>query len=161
MALADLYHFEEPCISGKNGSGAVFFSGCNMNCLFCQNYEISYLRQGKVITAEELADKFLQLQNRGAHNINLVTGCLYVPQIKKSLELAKQNGLNLPIVYNSSAYEKKETLQILEGFVDVYLPDLKYAYNSLAKDLSGIDQYFERATRSHSRNVQTSWKSYI
>lgn len=146
ISLADLHFFEEPCISGKNGSGAVFFTGCNMNCKFCQNYEISQLAQGKTVTIEELAKEFLKLQEKGAYNINLVTGCIYVPQIIESLKLAKKNGLNIPIVYNSSAYEKKETIQMLEGFIDIYLPDLKYYYDDLAKDLSGIENYFEVAT---------------
>lgn len=148
ISLADLHFFEEPCISGENGSGTVFFTGCNMNCKFCQNYEISQLCQGKIVTVEELANEFLKLQERGAHNINLVTGCIYVPQIIESLKLAKKQGLTIPIVYNSSGYEKKETIQMLDGYVDVYLPDLKYYYDSLAKKLSGIDNYFEVATEA-------------
>lgn len=146
ISLADLHYFEEPCISGKNGSGAVFFTGCNLNCKFCQNYQISQLRQGKPISIEDLAEEYLKLQAKGAHNINLVTGCIYVPQIIESLKMAKQKGLCLPVVYNSSGYEKKETIQMLEGYVDIYLPDLKYYYDDLAKDLSGIDHYFETAT---------------
>lgn len=146
ISLADLHFFEEPCISGKNGSGAVFFTGCNMHCMFCQNYEISQLAKGKIISIEELAKEFLKLQERGAHNINLVTGCIYVPLIIESLKLAKKEGLIIPIVYNSSGFEKKETLQMLEGYVDVYLPDFKYFYNRLAKELSDVDNYFEVAT---------------
>lgn len=119
-----------------------------MNCKFCQNYEISQLHQGKILSTEELANEFLKLQERGANNINLVTGCIYVPQIMEALKLAKAKGLNIPIVYNSSGYEKKETLQMLEGYIDVYLPDLKYYYNDLAKDLSGIPNYFEVATEA-------------
>lgn len=146
ISLADLHFFEEPCISGKSGSGTVFFTGCNMNCKFCQNYEISQLCKGKIVSPEELASEFLKLQGRGAHNINLVTGCIYVPQIIEALELAKNQGLTIPVVYNSSGYEKKETIKMLEGYVNVYLPDFKYYYNSLAKELSGIDNYFEVAT---------------
>lgn len=146
ISLADLHYFEEPCISGKNGSGTVFFTGCNLNCKFCQNYQISQLRQGKPISMEDLAEEYLKLQAKGAHNINLVTGCIYVPQIIESLKMAKQKGLCLPVVYNSSGYEKKETIQMLEDYVDIYLPDLKYSYDTLAKDLSGIDHYFETAT---------------
>lgn len=146
--MADLHYFEEPCISGKNGSGTVFFTGCNLNCKFCQNYEISQLCQGKIVTTEELANEFLKLQERCAHNINLVTGCIYVPQIIEALKLAKKNGLKIPIVYNSSGYEKKETIQMLEGYIDVYLPDLKYYYNDLAQNLSGIPHYFEIATEA-------------
>ena len=140
-----MYHFEEPCISGENGSGAVFFSGCNMQCQFCQNYEISQLYKGKTVSVEELARAFLKLQEKGAHNINLVTGSIYVPLLVEALKLAKIEGLTIPIVYNSSAYEKVETLQMLEGFVDIYLPDLKYYYNDLSKELSGIERYFETA----------------
>ena len=148
ISLADLHFFEEPCISGKNGSGTVFFTGCNMNCQFCQNYEISQACKGKIISIEKLSQEFLTLQKRGANNINLVTGCIYVPQIIESLKLAKRHGLKIPIVYNSSGYEKKETIQMLEGYIDVYLPDLKYYYDSLAKDLSGIQAYFEMATKA-------------
>ena len=143
-----MHFFEEPCISGKNGSGAVFFTGCNMNCKFCQNYEISQLCKGKVLSVEDLTNEFLKLQERGANNINLVTGCIYVPQIIESLKLAKTKGLTIPVVYNSSGYEKKETIQMLNGYVDVYLPDLKYYYNDLAKDLSGINHYFEITTEA-------------
>ncbi len=148
ISLADLHFFEEPCISGTCGSGAVFFTGCNMNCQFCQNYEISQMGEGKSITTEELANEFLKLQKRGAHNINLVTGCIYVPQIVESLKLAKAKGLELPVVYNSNGFEKVETLQMLKGYVDVYLPDLKYYYDELAKDLSGVSNYFEVATKA-------------
>lgn len=148
ISLADLHYFEEPCISGENGSGTVFFTGCNLNCQFCQNYEISQLRQGKSISIENLAQEYLKLQAKGANNINLVTGCIYVPQIIESLKLAKQKGLQIPVVYNSSGYEKKETIQMLEGYVDIYLPDFKYYYDSLAKDLSAINHYFETATRA-------------
>lgn len=119
-----------------------------MNCKFCQNYEISQLCKGKVLSVEDLTNEFLKLQENGANNINLVTGCIYVPQIIESLKLAKKQGLKIPIVYNSSGYEKKETLQMLDGYVDVYLPDLKYYYNDLAKDLSGINNYFEIATEA-------------
>lgn len=148
ISLADLHFFEEPCISGENGSGTVFFTGCNMNCKFCQNYEISQLCKGKIVSVEELASEFLKLQEKGAHNINLVTGCIYVPQIIEALKLAKTKGLKIPIVYNSSGYEKKETIQRLEGYIDVYLPDLKYYYDSLAKSLSGIENYFKIATEA-------------
>ena len=148
ISLADLHFFEEPCISGKNGSGTVFFTGCNMNCKFCQNYEISQLCKGKVLSAEELANEFLKLQKKSANNINLVTGCIYVPQIIEALKLAKNQGLTIPVVYNSSGYEKKETIQMLDGYIDIYLPDFKYYYNDLAKDLSGINNYFEVATEA-------------
>ena len=148
ISLADLHFYEEPCISGKNGSGAIFFTGCNMNCKFCQNYEISQLNKGKTVTCQDLTNQFLELQEKGANNINLVTGCIYVPQIVEAIKNAKNQGLKIPVVYNSSGYEKVETLKMLDGLVDVYLPDLKYYYNDLAKELSGIKNYFEIATNA-------------
>jgi len=148
ISLVDLHFFEEPCVSGKEGSGTVFFTGCNMNCKFCQNYEISQMNKGKILSIEELSKEFLNLQQKGANNINLVTGCIYVPQIIEALKLAKKQGLTIPVVYNSSGYEKKETIEMLDGYIDIYLPDLKYYYNDLAKDLSGINNYFEVATEA-------------
>ena len=148
IALANLHYFEEPCISGKSGSGTVFFTGCNMNCIFCQNYKISQEHLGQEITIEELADKFIELQNKKANNINLVTGVMYIPQIIDVIKLAKNKGLTIPIIYNTSGYEKKETIELLKGYIDVYLPDLKYYYNDIAKKLSGIENYFENATDS-------------
>lgn len=148
IALANLHFFEEPCISGENGSGTVFFSGCNMNCKFCQNYKISQEQLGEEITVEDLAKEFLRLQEEKANNINLVTGVMYIPQIIEAIKLAKQEGLRIPIVYNSSGYENPEILKLLNGYIDVYLPDFKYYDNELAKRLSGIDNYFEYATES-------------
>ena len=148
IALANLHYFEEPCISGKNGSGTVFFTGCNMNCKFCQNYKISQEQLGEEISISELADKFLELQNQKANNINLVTAVMYVPQIIKAIEIAREKGLKIPIIYNTSGYEKKETIEALNGYIDVYLPDLKYYYKECAKKLSGVDNYFEYATES-------------
>lgn len=148
IALASLHYYEEPCISGKNGSGTVFFSGCNLACRFCQNYEISQLGNGREITIDELALKFLELQEKGANNINLVTGFSFVPQIVKALQIAKNRGLNIPIIYNSSGYESIETLQLLKGYVDVYLPDLKYYYKELSKDLSNCENYFEITSKA-------------
>ena len=146
IALADLHYYEEPCISGKTGSGTVFFSGCNLSCKFCQNYEISQFGKGYEITIEELALKFLELQDKGANNINLVTGFSFVPQIIEALNIAKNKGLNIPIVYNTSGYESIETLKLLDGYIDVYLPDLKYYYKELSKDLSDCENYFEIAS---------------
>lgn len=143
IALANLHYYEEPCISGKNGSGTVFFTGCNLSCKFCQNYKVSQEFSGNELSVESLAEEFLRLQSEGAHNINLVTAFAYVPMIVTALDVAKTKGLKLPIVYNSSGYEAIETLKMLEGYVDVYLPDFKYAYNDLAKNLSGVDNYFE------------------
>lgn len=145
VALTSLHFYEEPCISGKNGSGTVFFTGCNLNCKFCQNYKISQQMQGKEISIEELSNKFLELQKLGANNINLVTGFMYVPQIIEALKISKNMGLNIPIIYNSSGYEKLETIKALNGYIDVYLPDFKYYYDDLAQDLSGVSNYFENA----------------
>ena len=148
IALASLHYFEEPCISGKKGSGTVFFSNCNMKCKFCQNYKISAEGKGKEILIEELADIFLDLQKQGANNINLVTPTIYVYQIIEAIKIAKVNGLKIPIIYNSNGYESVETLKKLEGYIDVYLPDLKYYYNDIAFEYSGVKQYFEYATEA-------------
>lgn len=148
IALADLHLFEEPCISGENGSGTVFFTGCNMSCKFCQNYKISQNMHGKEIEVDELADEFLRLQSLNANNINLVTGVMYIPQIIEAITKAKENGLKIPIVYNSSGYENPEILKLLNGYIDIYLPDLKYYDNELGFKLSGINNYFEYATES-------------
>ena len=148
IALYSIHNFEEPCISGKKGSGTVFFSNCNLNCIFCQNYEISQEGKGKEIEIEELAEIFLKQQKRKVENINLVTPTSYVPQIIEAIKIAKNKGLNIPIVYNTNGYEKVETLRMLEGYIDIYLPDLKYYYNELAKKYSKIDNYFEIATKA-------------
>ena len=148
IALASVHHFEEPCISGTNGSGTVFFSGCNLSCKFCQNYEISQLGKGVEITIEELADIFLKQQNKGVHNINLVTPTMYAYQIIEAIKIARGKGLNIPIVYNSNGYESVSTLKALEGYIDVYLPDLKYYDDDLAMRYSGIPHYFENASQA-------------
>ena len=149
VALYSIHDFEEPCISGKNGSGTVFFSNCNLNCIYCQNYEISQLGKGKYITAEELSQIFLTQQEKGVENINLVTPTSYTIQIIKALKLAKQKGLSIPIIYNTNGYEKVETLKLLEGYIDVYLPDLKYAENNLGKKYSKVNNYFEIARKCY------------
>ena len=143
-----LHKFEEPCISGKNGSGTVFFSKCNLNCVFCQNYEISNLGNGSEIEVEELADILLKQQEVGAENINLVSPTIYADKIAEAVRLARKKGLKLPIVYNSNGYERVETLKKLEGIVDVYLPDLKYYYNELGLKYSKVQDYFEIATEA-------------
>lgn len=148
IALYSTHNFEEPCISGKNGSGTVFFSNCNLNCVFCQNYEISQKGKGKEITIEELAEIFIKQQENNVENINLVTPTSYVPQIIEAIKIAKNNGLKIPIVYNTNGYEKVETIKMLEGYIDIYLPDLKYSDNLLAKRLSKVDNYFEIATNA-------------
>lgn len=161
IALADLHFYEEPCISGKSGSGAVFFTGCNLSCKFCQNYKISQEFSGEEISIEALADKFLELEEKNANNINLVTAFSFVPQIIEALKMARNRGLKLTVVYNSSGYENIETLKMLEGYVDVYLPDFKYAYNDLAKDLSGVENYVEVATSAIEEMKKQVRRSYF
>lgn len=148
IGLYSTHDFEEPIISGNKGSGTVFFSNCNLNCVYCQNYEISQQGKGKEITIQELANIFLKQQEKGVENINLVTPTSYVPQIIEAIKIAKKNGLKLPIVYNTNSYENIETLKMLEGYIDIYLPDLKYAKDSLAKQYSNIENYFEIATKA-------------
>lgn len=143
VARAALHFWEEPCISGNNGSGAVFFSGCSLHCVFCQNEEISHGKVGQEITIEELAGLYIDLQNQGANNINLVTGTHYIPQIVESVKIAKANGLEIPIIYNTSGYEKAESLKELEGIVNTYLPDFKYMDSSLAAKYSHAADYPE------------------
>ncbi|MBE5813056.1 MAG: radical SAM protein [Clostridiales bacterium] len=145
VARASLHMWEEPCISGTNGSGTIFFSHCSLKCIFCQNNNISQNNFGKEITIERLAEIFIELQNRDANNINLVTPTHYVPQIIEAIKLAKQNGLNIPIVYNSSGYENVETIKLLNGYIDIYLPDFKYFDNDLAIKLSNTPNYFIKA----------------
>ena len=148
IALYSTHNFEEPCISGKKGSGTVFFSNCNLNCIFCQNYEISQEGKGEEISIEGLAEIFLKQQEKDVENINLVTPTSYVPQIIEAIKIAKSKGLKLPIVYNTNGYEKIETLKMLDGYIDIYLPDFKYAQNELGKRLSKVDNYFEITTEA-------------
>lgn len=143
VANAALYFGEEPCISGTRGSGAVFFTGCSLQCVFCQNYEISTEKKfGKAITAEKLADIFKNLAAQGAHNINLVTATHFVPAVVKALSIWKPT---IPVIYNCSGYENISTLKMLEGFVNIYLTDLKYGDNALAKTYSNAPDYVETA----------------
>lgn len=148
VARAALHMWEEPCISGKEGSGAVFFSGCSLGCAFCQNRTISKGQSGKVITVEHLAELFLDLQAQKANNINLVTAGHFLPQVREALILAKEQGLTIPVVYNSSGYEKAEMLRYLEGLVDIYLPDLKYLEADLAGKYSHAKDYPEVAMKA-------------
>lgn len=137
-------HFgEEPAISGNNGSGAIFFSNCNLRCSFCQNYQISQLGIGEEMSPEELGNKMLSLQDSGCHNINLVTPTPYLPHIVRAISTAKADGLRIPIVYNTNGYEKVETLKLLDGVVDIYLPDAKYGSNKAASSCSGAGNYLE------------------
>lgn len=148
IALYSLHKFEEPCISGENGSGTVFFSNCNLNCIFCQNYEISQKGRGKEITIEELANIFIKQQENEANNINLVSPTIYAYQIIEAIKIARKKGLKIPIIYNSNGYENLETIKKLEGYIDVYLPDLKYYYNELGEKYSKVKNYFEIATKA-------------
>ncbi len=148
VARAALHFWEEPCISGENGSGAVFFSGCPLHCVFCQNEEISHGKVGKEIITEELATIYLHLQRQGANNINLVTGTHYIPEIVESVNYAREQGLSIPIIYNTSGYETVESLKLLEGIVNAYLPDFKYWDGELAKKYSHAEDYPEVAKKA-------------
>ncbi len=145
-ARAALHFWEEPCISGANGSGTVFFSGCNLRCVFCQNHNIALGEVGQTISIERLAEIFLELQEKGAHNINLVTPTHFIPQIVIALETSKRKGLTVPIVYNTGSYENVDSLRMLDGLVDIYLPDLKYYSTELSLRFSHAADYFRQAT---------------
>ncbi len=145
-ARAALHMWEEPCISGSNGSGAVFFSGCNMRCCFCQNADIASSLIGRTLSPERLSEIFLELQAKHANNINLVTPSHFVPQICAAVINAKRNGLTIPIVYNTSSYEKVDTLRMLDGLVDIYLPDLKYFSPEISARYSNAPDYFDVAS---------------
>ena len=144
-ARAALHMWEEPCISGTKGSGTVFFSGCNLGCIFCQNEPISSGGIGKDLTVDDLCRIYLSLQDKGANNINLVTPTHFVPHIVTSLELARKNGLSIPIVYNTGSYEKIETLRMLDGLIDVYLPDLKFYNPTVSREYCHAGDYYEVA----------------
>lgn len=148
IALSSLHYFEEPCISGTNGSGTIFFSNCNLKCIYCQNYKISWEAKGEEKTIDDLASIMLDQQVKGAHNINLVTPTMYAYQIIEAIKIAKENGLNIPIIYNTNSYENIETIKALKGFIDVYLPDLKYYDNNLGKKYSNINNYFDYASEA-------------
>lgn len=141
VALVSTHDYEEPPISGINGSGTIFFTGCNLGCIYCQNYKISDEMYGKEISIQRLAEIMLEQQKRGVENINLVTPTIYAIQIKEAIKKARQNGLNIPIVYNTSGYESVDTLKELDGYVDIYLPDFKYYYDDLAKKYSNVSDY--------------------
>ncbi|MCA6071144.1 MAG: radical SAM protein [Endomicrobium sp.] len=143
VASSNIHTGEEPPISAKNGSGAIFFSNCTLQCVFCQNYPISQLGNGREISIDDLVEMMLNLQNRGAHNINFVTPTHYSAQIAKSVYLARKKGLKIPILYNCSGYENVETLKLLEGIVDIYLPDIKYSDSKTAFKYSGVKNYVE------------------
>lgn len=147
-ARAALHPWEEPIISGNRGSGTIFFSGCNLKCIFCQNQTIALGQSGQVISVERLTEICLELQDKGAHNINLVTPSHFVPHIAKALESARLQGLHIPVVYNTGSYEFPETLRLLEGLVDIYLPDLKYFSPELSSAFSHAPDYFRVATEA-------------
>jgi putative pyruvate formate lyase activating enzyme len=154
VSKAYLHKWEEPCITGVNGSGTVFFSNCNLQCVFCQNYKISQQGIGKEISTERLSEIFLELQKKGANNINLVTPTHFVPQIIESIRLSKDCGLNIPIIYNSNGYENIETIDLLNGLIDIYLPDLKYYDNKYAIQYSSAPNYFLFASKAITRMVK-------
>lgn len=148
IAKVSLHKWEEPCISGVNGSGTIFFSNCNLRCAFCQNYVISAENVGKEVSIKRLSEIFLEQQDRNAHNINLVTPTHYIPQIIEALDIAKSKGLNLPILFNTNSYVNTSTLKILNGYIDVYLPDLKYFDNKYAIKYSHAPNYFNYASKA-------------
>lgn len=145
LARASLHFWEEPCISGENGSGTVFFSGCNLRCVYCQNYNISSAEIAKEVSVERLSDIFTELKQKGAHNINLVTPTHYADKIARAIKLSLQNGFDLPFVYNTSGYESVETLQMLDGLIDIYLTDFKYLNSDTALKYSKAKDYPEVA----------------
>lgn len=154
VARAALHYWEEPCISGKRGSGAVFFSGCSLHCVFCQNREISDGKEGKVISKERLSDIFMELADKGANNINLVTPGQYIPDIVWAVNDAKSRGMKLPTIYNTSGYENVTDLKLLEGIVDVYLPDFKYMDSTLSARYSRAKDYPSVAKQALSEMVR-------
>lgn len=159
VARAALHFWEEPCISGDEGSGAVFFSGCPLHCVFCQNENIANGTVGKEISLERLVDIFLELQEKGANNINLVTPGHFVPQIVKALDQAKKEGLTLPVVYNTSSYETVDTIRMLDGYVDIYLPDFKYMSPVLSKKYSHAPDYAQVAKAAIAEMVRQTGKA--
>lgn len=161
IARYSLHPWEEPVISGVKGSGTIFFSYCNMRCCFCQNYELSEFHKGRIVTVEEFSDICLELQVAGAANINLVTPTPYVPLIVKGLRLAKKKGLVIPIVYNTSSYEQVFTIQMLNGLVDIYVPDLKYYDDCYGRKYSSCNGYFEYASKAIEEMVRQVGKVVI
>ena len=148
VARSALHYYEEPSISGNNGSGTIFFSNCNLKCCYCQNKEISTEGFGKEVSIERLSDMMLELEGKHANNINLVTPTHYVPSIIEAIKLARSKGLSIPIVYNTSGYESVETLKLLDGYIDIYLTDFKYFDDKLGKDLSKCSNYFKVTSKA-------------
>ena len=160
IALVSKHYFEEPCISGRNVWATLSSSSSNLNCIFCQNHDISQGGKGIDVTIERLAEIMLEQQERGANNINLVTPTMYVEQIIKAIDIAKAGGLNIPIVYNTNGYEEVETIKKLNGYIDIYLPDFKYFTNELAIKYSKAPNYFEKVT-SALREMQSQFDEYV
>jgi putative pyruvate formate lyase activating enzyme len=158
VARASLHMWEEPCISGENGSGTVFFSGCNLKCVFCQNRSIALGDKGRKLNKAQLAELFCVLQEKGASNINLVTPTHYVPMIAEAIAESRAKGMKLPIVYNTGSYEKMETLKLLDGLVDIYLPDMKYLDSALSGRYSNAPDYFENASHAIAEMVRQTGK---
>lgn len=158
VARISLHMWEEPCISGKNGSGTVFFAGCPLKCVFCQNRSIALGDKGEALTTDELSSAFLLLQEKKAENINLVTPTHFVPQIVKAIERAKVKGLTIPIVYNTSSYECVETIKMLDGLVDIYLPDLKYRSEQVSQRYANEPNYFAYAVNAIDEMVRQTGK---
>lgn len=161
VARASLHMWEEPIISGNKGSGTIFFSGCSLGCVFCQNKAISRGKKGKAVSVERLAEIMLELQNKGAHNINLVTPSHFAKTVKESLRIAKDSGLNIPIVYNTSSYDSVETLRALDGLVDIYLPDFKYYMPKTARAYSFAEDYPNVAKAAISEMIRQRPNSII
>lgn len=145
IARAAPHFWEEPCISGTRGSGTVFFSGCSLKCCYCQNFEISGDGRGREVTEERLAEIFLELQGKGVHNINLVTASHYLPQVLRALDIAKP-GLRIPVVWNTGGYERTEAVRALKGYIDIYLPDIKYFSPEISQEYSKAKDYFKTAS---------------
>ena len=148
IAMVSKHYYEEPPISGTKGSGTIFFSHCNLNCIYCQNYDISANQNGKIVSIRDLANIMLEQQSQGVHNINLVTPTMYAYQIIEAIKIAKANGLKIPIVYNTNGYESVKTIKDLNGYIDIYLTDLKYSDNNLAKEYSNVNKYFDVTTQA-------------
>ena len=157
VAKAALHMWEEPCISGTRGSGTVFFSGCSLKCCFCQNYRISAENFGKEIPVNRLAEIFLELQDKGAHNINLVSATHYVPQVIEALDLCKGR-LNIPVAYNSGGYELPETIEMLRGYVDIFMPDFKYYDSEISEKYSAAKDYFSYASAAIGKMIEIAGK---
>ena len=155
IALVSMHHFEEPCISGENGSGTIFFAHCNLHCMYCQNYEISQFNSKyRKVNIEELAKIMLSQQENGAENVNLVTPTMYAYQIKEAIKRARKEGLKIPIIYNSNGYENINTIEDLKGYIDVYLPDLKYYSDEIAIKYSKAPNYFKIATSAITKMIE-------